>query len=257
MSGHETHPVADLFPMLADDELNELAADIAERGLLHPVVLDSDGLVLDGRNRLAACERAGIEPSFVTYDGEDAGGYALAVNLQRRNLNKGQQAGVLLRAGTYLEDKYGREDAEVHGITQQYISKARVVDRYLPALLDQVISGAKPLTEAYAEAQKRKQADDSDAARMVRLQEEAPDLAALVTEERLTLAEAITALNGRVMTRKREIEDAHNEAARIVATVQGSIASIITGLEHGETDLIDKDTVADLRRAIDLLEDRL
>jgi len=72
--------------LLADDELDELAADIAERGLLYPVVLDPDGRVLDGRNRLAACERAGVEPAFTTYEGDDADGYALAVNIARRNL---------------------------------------------------------------------------------------------------------------------------------------------------------------------------
>ena len=166
----EVHPVAALFPMLADDELGELAADIAERGLLHPVVLDGLGRVLDGRNRIAACARAGVEPAFTTYDGDDPGGYALAVNLQRRNLTKGQQAGVIVRAGAYTE--YTESDAATHEVSKQYVSRARVVDRYLPALLDQVISGAKPLNDAYAEAQRRKQADDSDAARMARLQDE-------------------------------------------------------------------------------------
>lgn len=40
MTGRPVHPVADLFPMLGADELAELAEDIKQRGLLHPVVLD-------------------------------------------------------------------------------------------------------------------------------------------------------------------------------------------------------------------------
>jgi ParB-like chromosome segregation protein Spo0J len=60
MSELAVHPIAALFPMLADDELEELAADIKARGLLQPIVLDAEGRVLDGRNRLAACEKAGI-----------------------------------------------------------------------------------------------------------------------------------------------------------------------------------------------------
>jgi ParB-like chromosome segregation protein Spo0J len=58
MSELAVHPVAALFPMLADDELDELVADIKARGLLQPIVLDAEGRVLDGRNRLAACEIA-------------------------------------------------------------------------------------------------------------------------------------------------------------------------------------------------------
>ncbi len=70
--------------MLADDELKDLAADIAERGLLQPLVKDKDGRLLDGRNRLAACGIAGVEPTFITYEGDDPAGYAVSVNVARR-----------------------------------------------------------------------------------------------------------------------------------------------------------------------------
>jgi hypothetical protein len=86
MSELDVHPVAALFPMLADDELDELAADIKARGLLQPIVLDAEGRVLDGRNRLAACKKVGVEPTFVTYADGDPDGHALAVNINRRHL---------------------------------------------------------------------------------------------------------------------------------------------------------------------------
>ena len=54
-------------------------------------MLDVEGRVLDGRNRLLACERAGVLPRFEPYQGEDAGGYALSVNIARRHLNEGQR----------------------------------------------------------------------------------------------------------------------------------------------------------------------
>jgi ParB-like nuclease domain len=50
-----------------------LRRDIKARGLLQPIVLDAEGRVLDGRNRLAACEKAGIEPMFETYAGATVG----------------------------------------------------------------------------------------------------------------------------------------------------------------------------------------
>jgi hypothetical protein len=39
-SKHPPHPVAELFPMLGEEELAELAASIKEQGLLTPIVLD-------------------------------------------------------------------------------------------------------------------------------------------------------------------------------------------------------------------------
>jgi hypothetical protein len=41
-----------------------------------------------GRNRLAACEKAGVEPDFITYADGDPHGYALAV-INRRHLKPG------------------------------------------------------------------------------------------------------------------------------------------------------------------------
>lgn len=85
MSAADAHPIAALFPMLPDDELDALAADIAANGLIHPVVIDSDNLILDGRNRLAACMRAGIDPTFEKYDGDDPAGFVVSLNIARRH----------------------------------------------------------------------------------------------------------------------------------------------------------------------------
>lgn len=62
------HPACLLFPPIGDEELQALAADIKRRGLLHPIITH-EGLILDGRNRLAACEIAGVEPSYEEWTG--------------------------------------------------------------------------------------------------------------------------------------------------------------------------------------------
>lgn len=77
--------------MMTDDELNGLAVDIAANGLNQPIILTPDGLVLDGRNRLVACQRVKVEPTFATYDG-DPWSYSRSHNLWRRNLTTGQRA---------------------------------------------------------------------------------------------------------------------------------------------------------------------
>src|SRR5690606_39879340 len=134
--------------MLADDELRELAEDIRQRGLLQPIVLAPDGSILDGRNRYAACQLAGVEPQYVTYEGDEPYGYALAVNIARRHLSKGQKAMVLART----EYKNYTEN----GVSKQYVSWARQVQEYAPDLVPQVLSGTLPLNDAYATAQDRK-----------------------------------------------------------------------------------------------------
>ena len=81
-----------MFPLMTEEELDELAADIKENGLLNPIVKDSDGMLIDGRNRLEACKRADILPTFEILNGTDPVAYILAQNVKRRQLNKGQQA---------------------------------------------------------------------------------------------------------------------------------------------------------------------
>jgi ParB-like chromosome segregation protein Spo0J len=65
----KVHPAADLFPMRSDEELDALAADIKKNGLQHKLVFwgpnhkiePKDYQLLDGRNRIEAMVRAGIQ----------------------------------------------------------------------------------------------------------------------------------------------------------------------------------------------------
>lgn len=91
------HPAADLFPMLSGDELSDLARDIAEHGLHEPLWVYEDPergwVLLDGRNRRAACELASIpEPTWRRYEGDDPIGFSLSQNVKRRHLTTGQRA---------------------------------------------------------------------------------------------------------------------------------------------------------------------
>lgn len=63
----EFHPIANIFPMLPDRELQELAVDIRKHGLLTPILLFEDK-VLDGRNRARACEMVDADAHYCTGD---------------------------------------------------------------------------------------------------------------------------------------------------------------------------------------------
>lgn len=96
----KAHPAADLFPMMSEAELEELAADIRQRGQLEPIVVTTTGkedLILDGRNRYEACHRVGVEPYLLTWEDElsptaSPTAFVLSKNLRRRHLNETQRA---------------------------------------------------------------------------------------------------------------------------------------------------------------------
>jgi ParB-like chromosome segregation protein Spo0J len=205
--------VADLFPMLADDELAELAEDIKQRGLLQPVVLDPQGRVLDGRNRLAACRLAGVEPTFETYNGDDPDGYALAANGQRREQTKAQKALIAARALTELKiDKRQAEVARALRVTDALVSQAILIENYARDLADQIMVTGTGLAEARETAAKRRHAAEAARAQMDRLRDNAPDLLTLLEEERMSLADAIDTLNGREERARQEAEEAQRQA---------------------------------------------
>lgn len=100
---YETHPAADLLPLLSGSEYQALCKSIIERGLEKPIEL-YDGKVLDGRNRLRACLEMRREPSFVAWAGRDPYEYVWAHNAVRRHLEPGQRAAIRLRFDAALRE---------------------------------------------------------------------------------------------------------------------------------------------------------
>ncbi len=204
------HPVADLFPMLAEDELAELAADIKQRGLLQPIVLDVEGRVLDGRNRLAACESAGIEPTFETYEGDDPDGYAFAVNVNRRHLRAGARH-LLTEQARRLTGKSKIAVSQASGVHDQRLIEAGLVLDFAPDHVERVMDGGESLQTAVAVARERKREKAEDHAKKERLRTGAPDLLDQVADGRLDLDEAVAALGVREQKAANEAEVAQRE----------------------------------------------
>lgn len=201
------HPIADLFPMLPEDELKELAADIKQRGLLQPIVLDSDGRILDGRNRYAACNLAGVEPQFATYDGDDPDGYALATNVVRRELSAGQKA-MLVGKAIQIVFGQGKTLAGKIGIPQPRMAEAKVILDFAPDAVDDVIAGVLAFSEALRIARKNKAEAETEEARIDALRALAPDLAVLVENNVRDLPSALAEAENRKIV--RDIDEVRN-----------------------------------------------
>ncbi len=103
VSMKKAHPASELFPLMDDVELRELSKDIRENGQRDPIVL-FDGMILDGRNRQAACAEANVNPKFVKLDACPSPiKYVLSKNLRRRHLKPAQRATIAVNASKLLK----------------------------------------------------------------------------------------------------------------------------------------------------------
>jgi hypothetical protein len=69
------------------------------------------------QGRLLACERAGVEPRFEDFEGDDAAALALVIDLnsERRDLTKSQQAIVAARTLLAMPERRGGNHREQSG----------------------------------------------------------------------------------------------------------------------------------------------
>jgi len=100
ISDYPIHPAAELFPMMSETEFQAMKEDIRLHGQNDDVLI-WNGQLLDGRNRLKACNELGIEPGWAelpkTIDPVD---WVLSHNLHRRHLTTSQRAMVATNLAT-------------------------------------------------------------------------------------------------------------------------------------------------------------
>ena len=165
----EFHPIADLFPMMGEEEFNELVDDIRQNGLHQPIVV-YEGHILDGRNRYRACKLAGVTPEYVGFDysnGDDPLGYVLSLNLHRRHLTASQRATLAVEIANMTQADAGKahgrgqdsspkireaisqtEAAEKLDVSPAYIQQAKKIQKKSPEHFDKVKSGELSLQQA-------------------------------------------------------------------------------------------------------------
>lgn len=183
------HPVAERFPMLTEEELRRLADSITETGQLHPCLMTPDGTGLDGRNRVAACKIAGVEPQWDVTEAEPIG-VIIAGNVRHRHLTLSQQA-MATAIGMEAQGlrvngrwKYGSVPEAPDEFRESTKSRWRdmlhqcgIILDFRPDLADDVLRAALPLDNAYQQARSAKDEQAEHAEKLAQLPD---DLAALV-----------------------------------------------------------------------------
>lgn len=99
----EFHSIANVWPMMDEEKLQELVEDIKVNGLINPI-WTYEGKVLDGRNRYRACLLANIKPTLKAYTGDNPTAFAVSLNDRRRHMNKGALAAVAVELLPFFEE---------------------------------------------------------------------------------------------------------------------------------------------------------
>lgn len=177
------HPISEIWPLMADDQLSDLAEDIKRAGQRVPITV-YEGMILDGRNRWRACELAGVSPRTEVYTGDSPVAYAWSLNEKRRHMSSGQRAALAVELKPRLEEeakkrqirkpadsvpqkvgeqKKERESAsqaaKITGTNHTYVNAAEKVKEKAPEIFEQLKAGKISLQDA-TKAASRKPIDD-------------------------------------------------------------------------------------------------
>lgn len=220
------HPAAELFPLMEGDEFDALVDSIRTQGLREPAWLTADGALLDGRNRVRACQDAGVKPDFRQYDGDDPVQFVWDMNVNRRHLTATQTA----VAGLKREELKQR--------AQKLVSRpGRPRERTEPPVAqlprgtrtDQVLAKSLGVST-------------STVKQVARVIEEAPDLVPDMESGKLSAKAAEREVKTR-LARKREVQR-RQEAEQVAlsgttfAIRRGDFQTVLADLDDDSVDLV-------------------
>jgi len=217
------HPFADAFPMMTDDEMDRLVEDIRQHGQQEACVVNSQGVLLDGRNRRAACERLGIAPIVRRQDPESETAFIVSLNVARRHLTASQLAIVALEALPHFE-------------TEARERQGKRSDLWAPVPTSSNV-------RARDEAAKSVGVSGRTVAQAKRVLEQAPDLVEEVKAGKITLKEAESVVRSaqakqRFIERKAAWDEQVSPSERRWTMHLGDFRDILTTLEDGSVDAI-------------------
>lgn len=238
---YELHPLCTLFPRMAGAEFSALVDDIEANGLRQPIVTHG-GMILDGGNRYRACLEAGIEPTFVEFEGDNLVSFVLSANLHRRHMSAGQQAAIVASAQDW--------------------GKAQTVGKPKSDNIDQLATVDQRAAQSGASRSTQKMAD--------KVAKEAPELAKQVAHGEVSLPKAVAQITNK--TKKRKIDAAPRpeeqmasndeiiEAQHTIAELAAENERLNDMLAVNSADLSEEgkamaaETIAELRQRVHTLE---
>lgn len=117
-----------VMPPLAPDEYQELHDDIAQNGVLEPIHVDENGVVIDGHHRSKIARELGVPCPVITHDDLDEAGkrsLAFTLNLKRRHLNREQRRALIAESLKSDPQLSNREHARRTGASHPTVNTVR------------------------------------------------------------------------------------------------------------------------------------
>lgn len=190
------HPLSGIVPDMRSDEWDTFLGDIAERGILEPLVVLEDNTVIDGRHRMRAALQLGLSDvpiRVVHLDDGEAEEYMVKAAMLRRHLTDDQRA-MLARewqkrrsrqvqsdAGKYavgIRDgvidlpimgksitphNSRQEAADMFGVSKHKLEHIKQLEDEAPEILERVRSGELSIPEARRENRQRERLEEREA----------------------------------------------------------------------------------------------
>lgn len=229
------HSLCAMWPKLPLEELQSLADDINEHGLQNPIIIAASGDLIDGRNRLDACDMADVEPTFIIRDDldtdEKVAAFIGSANAERRHLTTGQQAAgralMLIAQGKRKDGRwaYGTFAGSRESTTETAALRQCGAVADWTELLPRVLAGDIALDDAYRQAkavQEVEQAEElaakraekaareqakRDAEQLADLRTNRTDLAEAVDNGAISLTDALTIRSTELAKEQKRIAD--------------------------------------------------
>jgi DNA-binding transcriptional regulator YiaG len=118
-----------VMPDLSDEQYKALKGDIAEHGVLVPVMVDENNAVIDGFHRVKVCQELGIEtiPCMIGrgFSEEEKREEALRLNYQRRHLSRSQIRAIVMKEIRKNPTMSDRQVAALFGVSATSVGKWR------------------------------------------------------------------------------------------------------------------------------------
>jgi len=109
------HPHRELIPPMSPEDYANLLEDVKRNGILQPIDITPDNVILDGHQRVKAARELGIEevevriPELVGIDEDE---YLISVTMNRRHLTEGQKAVLANEYRKILSEKAKKQRGE-------------------------------------------------------------------------------------------------------------------------------------------------